>query len=70
VDNNTALAIFAVIAIVVVMVVGMNMIAPPNAVSSAENPCEHTGKKNPNCFQPPLCNDPTTCLIFQPPGKT
>jgi hypothetical protein len=69
VNNNTALAIFAVIAIVAVMVVGMNIIVPISVKASVENPCEHTGKKNPNCFQPPLCNDPSTCLIFEPPGK-
>ncbi len=36
---------------------------------SVENPCDHTGKKNPNCFQPSLCNNPSTCLIFEPPSK-
>jgi hypothetical protein len=63
--ETTTIPLVLVAALAAAAILSSLVILVPHA-SAQNNPCEQTGKKNPNCFQPRLCNDPTACLIFEP----
>ena len=63
-NNRTTLAIFAAIAIVVVMVVGINIIVS-TSVALPPNICKNK-ESNPNCFVPRGSNNPSICAEFIP----
>jgi len=64
---NSYIKMSSIAAMATAVILASVVVIIPQA--SADNPCEHSFKRNPNCFVPRTCNDPSICAVLQPPGN-